>query len=406
MPLGIAQNSSLDSDKCPVRASGIWRLYDQRLRVLFYQAAALAALGWLGVYLYAAASEKLAERNIQTGFGFLGREAGFVISQTFIDYKPTDTFAQAIEAGIVNTVVVSAIGIVLATILGLVIGIARLSHNPLLAFLSRLYVEVVRGVPLLLYLFLLYALIIGTLPPANSAWEIVPSVFLSNRGLAIPKLHWASAYSWIAFSFGAGVLLATVIGHLIRQRRISTVSAPRSWLPVLVAVLAPTALAILFLHPELMVDLPVNGRFRVVGGAQLTPEFTALLIGLAVSTSAGIAEIVRGGITAISKGQLEAAQSLGLRRGETLGLVLIPQAIRIMLPPLTSSYLTLFKNSSLAIAIGYPDFVMVSNMTLTQTGQAIEIIVILVLVYLMVSTAIALLMNWYNRRMSAYDLCN
>ena len=389
-----------------MRASGIRRLYDPRFRVLLYQAAALAALGLLSVYLYVAASEKLAERNIQTGFGFLGREAGFVISQTFIDYKPTDTIGHAIAAGIANTLVVSAFGIVLATILGLLIGIARLSRNPLLAFLSRFYVEVVRGVPLLLFLFLIYAMIIGTLPSANSAWEIAPSVFLSNRGLIIPKVHWASAYTWISFSFGAGILFATVIDRLIRQRRIRTGSAPRSWLPVLVTVLAPTALAILFLHPGIMVDLPIKGRFRVVGGAQLTPEFTALLIGLAVSTSAGIAEIVRGGITAISKGQLEAAQSLGLKRGETLGLVLIPQAIRIMVPPLTSSYLTLFKNSSLAIAIGYPDFVMVSNMTLTQTGQAIEIIVILVLVYLMVSTAIALLMNWYNRRISAYDLRN
>ena len=398
MPLGIAQNSSSDSDKCPVRASGIRRLYDLRFRVLLYQAAALAVLALLGVYLFASASEKLAEQNIQTGFGFLGREAGFVISQSFIDYKPTDTFARAIAAGIANTLVISAIGIALATILGLVIGIARLSHNLLLAFLAKVYVEVVRGVPLLLYLFLLYALIIGTLPPASSAWEIVPSVFLSNRGLAIPKLHWTSAYSWIALSCGAGILLATVIGHIMRQRRIWTGSAPRSLPLVLLALLAPTTLAILFLHPELIVELPEKGRFRIVGGAQLTPEFTALLIGLAVSTSAGIAEIVRSGITAINKGQWEAAQSLGLRRPETLRLVLIPQAISIIIPPLTSSYLTLFKNSSLAIAIGYPDFVMVSNMALTQTGQAIEIIVILVLVYLAVSTAIALLMNWYNRR--------
>src|SRR5579864_744657 len=398
MPLETARNSGSDSDKCPVRASGIQRLYGRRFRVLLYQAAALAALGLLGVYLFAAASEKLAEQNIQTGFGFLGREAGFVISQSFIDYKPTDTFAQAIAAGIVNTVVISAIGIVLATILGLVIGIARLSHNPLLAFLAKLYVEVVRGVPLLLYLFLLYALIIGTLPPASSAWQIVPSVFLSNRGLAIPKLHWASAYGWIAFSFAAGMILATAIARVMRQRRIRTGSAPRSLPLVLVALLAPPVFAILFLHPEFMVDLPEKGRFRIIGGAQLTPEFTALLIGLAVSTSAGIAEIVRSGITAISKGQWEAAQSLGLQRAATLRLVLIPQAIRIIIPPLTSSYLTLFKNSSLGIAIGYPDFVMVSNMTLTQTGQAIEMIVILVLVYLAVSTVIALLMNWYNRR--------
>jgi len=406
MPLEVARNSASDSDKYTVRAPGIRRRYDLRFRELLYQAAALAALGFLGAYLFAAASERLAEQGIQTGFGFLGREAGFVISQSFIDYKPTDTLAHAIAAGIANTIVISAIGIVLATILGLVIGIVRLSHNPLLAFLAGLYVEVVRGVPLLLYLFLVYALIIGILPSASNAWEIVPSVFLSNRGLAIPKLYWASAYNWLALSSAAGILLAIVVRHTIRQRRIRTGNAPSSWLPALLALLVPTALAILFLHPELIVDFPVKGRFRVVGGAQLTPEFTALLIGLAVSTSAGIAEIVRGGITAIGKGQREAAQSLGLSRGETLGLVLIPQAIRIIIPPLTSSYLTLFKNSSLAIAIGYPDFVMVSNMALTQTGQAIEIIVILVLVYLMVSTAIALLMNWYNRRMSAYDLCS
>jgi general L-amino acid transport system permease protein len=398
MPSGLAQNPSSDLDKRPVRASGIRRLYGPGFRVLLYQAAALAALSLLSVYLFDRASEKLAEQNIQTGFGFLGREAGFVISQSFIAFKPTDTFAQAIAAGIVNTVVISAIGIVLATILGLVIGVARLSHNPLLAFLAKLYVEVVRGVPLLLYLFLLYALIIGTLPPASSAWEIVPSVFLSNRGLVMPKLQWALAYGWIAFAFGVGIVLATAIAHVMRQRRIRTGSAPRSLPLVLLALLAPPVFAILFSHPEFMVDLPEKGRFRIIGGAQLTPEFTALLVGLAVSTSAGIAEIVRGGIAAIDKGQLEAAQSLGLRRVDTLRLVLIPQAIRIIIPPLTSSYLTLFKNSSLAIAIGYPDFVMVSNMALTQTGQAIEIIVILMLVYLAVSTAIALVMNWYNRR--------
>jgi general L-amino acid transport system permease protein len=398
MPLGIVQNSSSASSKRPVPGSGIRRLYDPTFRVLLYQAAALAALGLSGVYLFATASKKLAEQNIQTGFGFLDHEAGFVISQSFIDYKPTDTFAHAIAVGIVNTVVISAIGIVLATILGLVIGVARLSHNLLLGFLARVYVEVVRGVPLLLYLFLLYALIIGALPSASSAWEIVPSVFLSNRGLAIPKLHWASAYSWIAFSFGVGILLAAVTGRIMRQRRIWTGSEQRALPLVLLVLFAPAALTILFLHPELVVDLPEKGRFRIIGGAQLTPEFTALLIGLAVSTSAGIAEIVRGGILAINKGQSEAARALGLRRAETLRLVLIPQAIRIIIPPLTSSYLTLLKNSSLAIAIGYPDFVMVSNMALTQTGQAIEIIVILMLVYLAVSSAIALLMNWYNRR--------
>jgi len=380
-----------------MRTFGVSWLSEPGIRAFFYQLIALAALALFGAYLFATVSTKLAQQNIQTGFGFLSHEAGFVISQSFIDYKPTDTYADAIAAGIVNTLVVSGVGISLASLLGMIVGIARLSTNVLLASLARVYVEVIRCVPLLLYLFFIYGLILASLPAANNAWEIAPHVFLSNRGIAIPKLHWTFGDSWIAFSIATGILFVVAIGYILRKRRTGG-DAYRCLTPVLLALLATIAIAILILHPAAAIDLPMRSRFRITGGVQLTPEFTALVFGLALSTSAGIAEIIRSGMLAVGKGQSEAAQSLGLRRSQTLRLVIIPQAIRVIVPPLTSSYLTLFKNSSLAIAIGYPDFVMVSNMALTQNGQAVEIVVIMVLVYLGVSTAISLLMNWYNRK--------
>jgi general L-amino acid transport system permease protein len=380
----------------PMRSAGVRWFRHSQFRTLLYQAVALAVLCVLSVYLFRSASEKLAAQNIATGFGFLSQQAGFVISQTFIDYKPTDTYARAIAVGLINTLAVSAFGIVLATILGLVIGIARLSSNLLLAFLARLYVEAIRNVPLLLYLFLLYALVLQVLPAARNAWEIAPSVFLSNRGLALPKLSWALSNIWIAVLCGAGIVLALAVGVGMRKRHAEHGSQRPIWPFMLLALSVPAALVIPFLHPDLALEVPERGRFGIIGGAQFTPEFTALLIGLAVSTSAGIAEIVRSGLLSIDKGQFEAAQSLGLRRLQITRLILLPQALRVIVPPLTNSYLTLFKNSSLAVAIGYPDIVMVSNMTLTQTGQAIEIIGLLMLVYFGVSSGISVLMNRYN----------
>jgi general L-amino acid transport system permease protein len=374
--------------------------YDLRVRAVVYQVVAVAVVVLVGFTLFSNVSQKLATQNIATGFGFLDRQAGFVISQTFIDYKPSDTYARALLVGITNTVWVSIWGVVLATVLGLAVGIARLARNPLLAFLALLYVEALRNVPLLLYLFLWYALIVTSLPAVRDAWEVLPHVFLSNSGLAVPSLGWSAAHSGVLAALALGAVLAVLIGKRLRAQRIRTGRERAVWPFVALALVAPPALAVLLLQPDLAWSLPEKGRFRLTGGAQLKPEFTALLAGLALSASAGIAEIVRSGILSVRKGQWEAARALGLREGRVMRLVVLPQALRVIIPPLTSSYLSLFKNSSLAIAIGYPDLVMVSNTTMNQTGQAIEGIALFMLVYLGLSLAISLLMNWYNGRVA------
>ena len=380
--------------------NGTRLLYNLRFRAILYQVIAVGSIVLLGLYLSSNVSQKLAEQNIATGFGFLNREAGFVISQTLIDYRPSDTYGRALLAGIVNTIWVSAWSVVLATIIGLFVGIARLSRNPLLALLAFLYVEALRNVPLLLYLFLWYALIVTSLPSVRDAWEILPHVFMSNSGLTVPSFEWTRGHSAVLAALALGAALAIILHRRMTAERIRTGRERATWLPVTLALLAPPLLAILIVQPEFVVSLPEKGRFRLTGGAQLRPEFTALLVGLALSASAGIAEIVRSGILSVRKGQWEAARALGVRDGLTMRLVVLPQALRVIIPPLTSSYLSLFKNSSLAIAIGYPDLVMVSNTTMNQTGQAIEGIAIFMLVYLGLSISISLFMNWYNSRVA------
>jgi general L-amino acid transport system permease protein len=381
-------------------SSGARLFYNLRFRAILYQVLAVAGVVLLAFYLFGNVSQKLAEQNIATGFAFLSREAGFVISQTLIDYKPTDTYGRAIWAGVVNTIWVSAWGVVLATIIGLFVGIARLSRNPLLAFLAFLYVEALRNVPLLLYLFLWYALIVTSLPSVREAWEIVPHVFLSNSGLTIPAFAWTGAHTGVLLALLLGAGFAYAIHRRATAERIRIGRERITWPFAVAAIMVPPLVAFLVLQPDMSFSLPEKGRFRLTGGAQLRPEFTALLVGLALSASAGIAEIVRSGILSVRKGQWEAARSLGLREGPTLRLIVLPQALRVIIPPLTSSYLSLFKNSSLAIAIGYPDLVMISNTTMNQTGQAIEGIAIFMLIYLGLSIAISLFMNWYNSRVA------
>jgi general L-amino acid transport system permease protein len=381
-------------------SSGTNLLYNLRFRAILYQVLAVGSIVLVGLYLFSNVSQKLAEQNIATGFGYLSREAGFVISQSLIDYKPTDTYGRAILVGIVNTIWVSIWSVALATIVGLFVGIARLSRNPLLAFLAFLYVEALRNVPLLLYLFLWYALIVTGLPAVREAWEILPHVFLSNSGLTVPSLIWTSAHTIVLLALVLGGILGIFVHRRATAERIRTGQVRMTWPVVTLALLVPAVLAIFIVQPDLTLSIPEKGRFRLTGGSQLTPEFTALLVGLALSASAGIAEIVRSGILSVSKGQWEAARALGLRDGPTMRLVVLPQALRVIIPPLTSSYLSLFKNSSLAIAIGYPDLVMVSNTTMNQTGQAIEGIAIFMLVYLGLSIMISLFMNWYNSRVA------
>ncbi|MCA0401910.1 MAG: ABC transporter permease subunit [Proteobacteria bacterium] len=374
--------------------------YDLRFRAIFYQVLAVGAVILVGLYLFSNVSRKLAEQNIVTGFDFLWREAGFVISQTLIDYKPTDSYAWALVTGIINTIWVSILGVIFSTLIGLVVGVARLSKNPLLAFLAFLFVEALRNVPLLLYLFFWYALIVTTLPPVREAWEIVPSVFISNSGFTIPSLNWSPAHSVVLGALILGGFLAIFVRRKLIAQRVETGVERVLWPWTALALLVPVALAILIAQPDFAINFPEKGRFRLTGGAHLKPEFTALLIGLTLSAAASNAETIRSGILSVRKGQWEASRSLGLDDRQALRLVVLPQALRVIIPPMTSAYLSLFKNSSLAIAIGYPDLVMVANTTMNQTGQAIEGIAIFMLVYLGLSITISLIMNWYNGRVA------
>lgn len=375
-------------------------IYDGRIRAAAYQIACVAAVCALAWFLWSNAAASLARQNIATGFGYLWREAGFAISQSPIAYEPADTYARALLVGILNTIRVSAFAVIGGTLFGVLIGVARLSPNPLLAQLSKAYIETLRNVPLLLFLFLWYAVIVTLLPPVREAVQILPHAFLSNSGLVIPSVDWSVELSGVTAALMVGGIFAIAIARRATAQRIATGVSRTQWRIVAIAALAPAAFAIALLRPELRVSWPELGRFRIVGGAHLTPEYAALLLGLALSASASVAEIVRSGIAAVNRAQTEASRSLGLSHGMALRLVILPQALRVIIPPLTSTYLSVFKNSSLAIAIGYPDLVMVSNNTMNQTGQAIEPIALFMLAYLSFSLAISLLMNWYNARVA------
>jgi general L-amino acid transport system permease protein len=360
--------------------------------------AAVVAVVWI---LAAITSHNLEARKIASGFGFLQREAGFEIGETpFLSYSAADTYARAIAVGLINTFRVALIGIVLATVLGTLIGLARLSRNWLLAKLATGYVELLRNIPLLVQLFFLYVLITENLPGPRQALHPLPGVFLSNRGFAFPILKPDPSHAWIGAAFVVGLVLSLLLAQWGRRRQartgqpfpaLSVGAALTLGLPLVVflAAGAPLALA----RPELR-------GFNFAGGGALTPEFATLLGGLTLYTAAFIAETVRAGVLAVDRGQFEAAYSLSLPRRRTMRLVVLPQALRVIVPPLTSQYLNLTKNSSLAVAIGYPDLVSIANTTMNQTGQAIEGIAIIMAVYLTISLSISALMNWYNKRIA------
>ncbi|MCY1227239.1 ectoine/hydroxyectoine ABC transporter, permease protein EhuC [compost metagenome] len=374
--------------------------YDARIRAYLYQVIAVGVVLLIAWVMFSTASANLAKQDIATGFGFLARQAGFVITETAITYEPTDPIGRAILVGIANTVKVSLLAALLGTILGLLVGIGRLSHNPVLSRLMLAYVEALRNVPLLLYLLLWYSLIISTFPPVKQAIQMLPGVFLSNSGLVMPALHWESGFSAMVTALVVGIAAAASVAWILGRRRVVTGKDRPIALIATIALLLPLVAALLLANISVTWDVPELGRFRLSGGYHLRPEFVALLLGLTLSVSANVAEIVRAGIQAVSKGQWEAATALGLSRARTLKLVILPQALRIIIPPLTNTYLTVFKNSSLAIAIGYPDLVMVSNTIMNQTGQAIESIAIFMGVYLGLSILISLVMNWYNAKVA------
>jgi general L-amino acid transport system permease protein len=377
-------------------------LQDEHFRGLLWQIAVVGIAVGLVAWLWSNAVHNLSVRRISTGFAFLGREAGMPIVDTWLTYSPRDTYLRAFIVGVVNTLRVAVIGIVLATIIGTLVGIARLSSNWLLSRLAAVYVEVLRDIPPLLQLLFWYVLMQG-LPPARGAWKPISGVFLSNRGLVVPSVALDSGQFWVIGAAVLGLILFYVLRRRLIAQQIRDGHTRHIWpYGVLLVVVLPALLSWL-LGISWAVTLPELRGFNFVGGWTFAPEYFALLIALVTYTSAFIAEIVRSGIQAVPKGQWDAALALGLRRSFVLRQIVLPQALRVIIPPMTSQYLNLTKNSSLAVAIGYQDIVSIANTTLNQTGQAIEAIALIMAVFLTISLGISLFMNWYNARIALVE---
>ena len=371
---------------------------DPKLRAVAYQVALCMVLGFLAYAAVRNAAENLAHAKIASGFGFWNVVAGFDISQTLIEYSSqSSTFGRAFWVGLTNTLLVAALGILFATLVGAAIGIARLSKNFLVERLASGYVELVRNVPLLLQLLFWYNAVLKALPDFADGFALPGGILLNNRGLYVPRL--LTLDGWHVAAVLAAV---TLLGYLFNNLAGRSTGAWRS-----AAVRFPVTLLIVFGLPlvafvamgaPLEFEYPQAGRFNVSGGVEVVPEFVALLFGLVIYTAAFIAEVVRAGLTAVPRGQTEAAQALGLSRLQALRLIIVPQAMRVIIPPLTNQYLNLTKNSSLAVAIGYPDLVQVAGTVLNISGQAVEVVAVTMAVYLSISLITALVMNIYNAR--------
>ncbi|MBK7743618.1 MAG: ABC transporter permease subunit [Betaproteobacteria bacterium] len=387
----------------PARAPVRHFLRTRHGRAFVYQALALGALVAAGWLLWHNTADNLAARQIRSGFGFLAQPSGFDIGEALFAYSSRDSYLRAFAVGVANTLRVALAGIVLATVLGTLIGIGRLAQNALLRGLCTAYVEVLRNVPLIIQLFAWYLVLTELLPAATEPLRLGTHFFLSKSGLQFPFPEWSTGWSVALAGVPIGILAAIGYRHWARQRRLRTGVAPPAVWPALLLVLGMPLLGWLVGGAPTDFDVPAVGSFDVTGGAAATPEFLSLLIGLTGFTAAYIAENVRSGVLAVPGGQTEAAAALGLSRGLTLRLVLLPQALRVIVPPLTSQYLNLTKNSSLAVAIGYPDVVSIANTTINQNGQALECVLMIMTVYLAINLVTALLMGWYNRRVAIVE---
>ena len=376
---------------------------DPRIRGVIYQILFIGIVVALAAFLIHNTLANLRRQNIASGFGFLDREAAFGIGESLIAYSPADTYARAFLVGLINTLYVSAIGIVLATVLGTVIGIARLSSNWLIRKLAQAYVETFRNIPLLLQLFFWWGILRQSAPAPRQAWELLPGVLISNRGVVFPVPIADPAHRWMLLAFVLGILGAVGVSRWSKRRQALTgAQFPSAWVGAGL-VLGLPVLVFLAAGAPFELEWPELKGFNFTGGNAVSPEFAALLIGLTIYTGSFIAEIVRAGILAVSWGQSEAASALGLKSGQRMRLIILPQALRVIVPPMTSEYLSLTKNSSLAVAIGYPDLVSIANTTMNQTGQAVEGIAMIMAVYLAISLLISLFMNLYNRSVALVE---
>jgi general L-amino acid transport system permease protein len=376
-------------------------LNDPQVRAWAFQIIAVVAVVALGWFLFQNTQANLEKRGIISGFAFLNNSAGFGIAQHLIDYTESDSYGRVFLIGLLNTLLVSFIGIVLASILGFLLGVARLSPNWLISKLATVYIEIFRNIPPLLQILFWYFAVFLALPGPRQSLELGDTFFLNSRGLYMPSPGPSESFGVFAVAVLATIVGIIALGRWAKKRREATGQIfPLLWTSLALIVVIPGLTALVAGNP-LQWSVPALTGFNFRGGWVMIPELMALTLALTIYTAAFIAENVRSGIMAVSHGQTEAARSLGLRPGVTLRLVIIPQALRVIIPPLTSQYLNLAKNSSLAAGIGYPDMVsLFAGTVLNQTGQAIEVIAITMSVYLAISISISLLMNWYNKRIA------
>ena len=375
-----------------------WSLRSRALRGVLYQVLAIAVVGAAVWFLAHNTLENMRVRGIQSGFDFLTQPAGFDIGESLIPYESNEPYWKAFLVGVVNTLRVALAGIVMTTILGTLLGVGRFSPNALVRGLCYAYVELFRNVPILLQLLVWYLLLTEVLPDPGAPISLFGAVFLSKGGVSFPAPVWMPGHGWMALGAVAGLIGARYYAAAAR-RSFETTGVPRAtFLPGLALLLLGAAVGWAAGGAPSGWRFPESGEAAVTGGGEISPEFIAVLLGLTLYTSAFVAEVVRAGIQSVPLGQVEAANALGLPRGRQMRLVVLPQALRVIIPPMTNQYLNLTKNSSLAVAIGYPDVVSISNTALNQTGRAVECIAIIMGVYLCTSLGTSAFMNWYNQR--------
>ncbi len=398
-----SQDSSIKKPRlnpadAPAKASLI---YDPKVRSWFYQAVLLAGVVWFFSYIWGNLTSNMAKQNIRTGFGFLDNTASFEIGFKLIPYDRASTFGDALLVGFLNTMLVSVMGIIVATILGFIIGIARLSSNWIVARLATVYIEVMRNIPLLLQMVFWYFGVLALMPNVKQSIELPLYSVFNNRGMVVPAPQFSDNFSFVWIALAVAVVVAFFVTRWAQKRQDETGIRPPAALINTGIIVGLPAIAWLVAGASLTFTIPYLRGFNYVDGIHIPPEFMALLWALILYTAAFIAEIVRAGILAVPTGQSEAAKSLGMNEKDRLREVIIPQAMRVIVPPLTSQYLNLTKNSSLAVVIGYPDLVSVfMGTTLNQTGQAVEVVAITMTIYLALSLITSAFMNWFNARIA------
>ncbi|MFM2068068.1 MAG: putative glutamine transporter permease protein GlnM [Pseudomonadota bacterium] len=380
----------------PIQRRYSWR--SKALRGLIYQIVALTLLIAAGAYLVHNTLDNMRSRGIQSGFDFILQPAGFSIGESLMEFDSAESYLKAFAVGLSNTFRVALAGIVLATLLGTLVGVGKLSRNFLVRTLSSAYVDLLRNVPLLLQLFIWYFVLTELLPPIDAPLRPLSTVYLSKNGLQFPIPVWHAGHVWTLLGLGLGAVAAWGWWRWATTQRVELARSVPRVLPALALLVVLPLLAWLLAGMPGEIDRPEKTEINLVGGGAVTPEYLTMLVGLTLYTAAYIAEVVRAGVQSVAYGQHEAATALGLTRGLELRLVLLPQALRVIIPPMTNQYLNLTKNSSLAVAVGYPDLVSISNTSLNQTGRAIECIALVMACYLTLSLLTSAAMNAYNKR--------